>query len=205
MAQYTGKKFISGSADLTIYNNNPKSSSAYSSYGYSVDISLGKFVTETRVNGWSFSNSLLASKSFYYDYTNGQENKKNQLNSIGFGVGKFLHFYKHFNNKLGIYGGPGINANYMISKSFANYLDEKSNHYVSLNLGVSGSMYYQLSNRWWIQASLAYANPISIGYEVVNNYGGTNEGWSKANSFKYNFTPNLTLPSVGLGLRYILK
>ena len=200
-AQYAGKKYISGSGNISFQNNNYDHSTSenYSSYG--LGIQIGKFITDTKSTAWTFNHNL--SVRSYSVYVNAAQNDRiTDIGKFQFAVGRNVNFYKHFTDKLGIFGGPGVNLQYTLSNNRM-AAEKKASHYFSLNLGVSGSMYYRLSDRWWIEASLAYANPISLGYSSTNEY--TSGRWENSRSLEYSLKPQLSLPTVGLGLRYMLK
>jgi hypothetical protein len=140
-------------------------------------------------------------------YVNGQNESHSGINQYGIGVGRFWQFYKHFNEKIGIYAGPNLSANYNYRKERIdeqNDVNDKKTHETTLALGVGAGVYYRLSERWWLDASLGFATPFSLGYTKINNdFIGSNTS-STSNQFTYNLSPSFTFPSVGLGLRYFL-
>ena len=111
------------------------------------------------------------------------------------------------NEKIGIYAGPNVSANYNYRKERIdeqNDVNDKKTHETTLALGVGAGVYYRLSERWWLDASLGFATPFSLGYTKINNdFIGSNTS-STSNQFTYNLSPSFTFPSVGLGLRYFL-
>ena len=208
-AQFTGKKFIEGNAFINFkQNNNDSPDLSTNEYGYNFNISLAKFRTETRASGLRISNSLGGGKSFYSSNSNGTGPliEKSGLRSIGFGVGHFWQFYKHFNENVGIFGGPSVDLGYSNSKNYnpdGGYLQENKSNKINLGLNLSAGIYYNLSEKWWVTASIAFANPVGITYENINysNIAGMNES-TKVNQLEYQLTPTFTFPSVGLGVRY---
>lgn len=207
-AQLEGKRFISGSAGINFNNQNPSSASSSNSYGYNFNINLGKFKTDTHVSGWSLSNSLGGNKARYYTYGNGGSiHDKSGINNVGFGVGKFWHFYKHFNEKLGVFGGPDISLGYLNTKDFSTVnnnqkLVETQTNKISLSFGLSAGLYYKLSEKWWVSGSLAVSNPLHVSYAFVRSETEIQVHSDKSQQLTYAFSPSFTFPSVGFGLRY---
>lgn len=208
-AQLEGKRFISGSAGINFSNQNPSLATSSNNYGYNFNINLGKFKTDTRVSGWSLSNSLGGKKANYYTNNNGESIiiDKSGINNVGFGLGKFWHFYKHFNDKLGIFGGPDINLGYLHAKEFSalsnsHELLETQTSKISLSFGLNAGLYYKLSEKWWVSGSLAFSNPFNVGYAFTKGEVGDQSHGRKTKELTYAFSPSFTFPSVGFGLRY---
>lgn len=211
LAQYQGSRFLSGSAGINFTNNNPQSQTATNDYGYNFDISMGKFKTDKMAVGWRLSNFLGGAKSVYRIYDgNGQsqEFEKSGINSIGVGVGRFWQYYKHFNDKIGIFGGPQVDLSLSNSRSYEtgsgsniNLIQTLTNK-IQLSAGLSAGLYYHFTEKWWVTASLAFSNPISVDYSFMSrSVDGTGETF-KQKQLNYSFSPNFTFPSVGFGLRY---
>jgi len=205
-AQFAGKKFISGAAAINFFNHNPDLTTSTNGYNYNIIVQAGKFTSETRASGWNFNHTLVGGKP-YTSYTGNTEIYKG-IGNVGFGVGRFWEYYKHFNNKLGVFAGPSINLNYDYTKGpdpqygFPNI---SKGHTIALSVGLKAGMYYQLSEKWWITASLGYSDPVSISYSAVESkQPGSFESLTK-NNFNYKFAPVINFPSVGLGFRYFLK
>lgn len=215
-AQYAGKEFIRGNASVFF------SSNSYSSYdsnasagGFTAGLSKGKFLTDQKATGFRLEGGLN-----FYSYKNfraGQPVSEKDASGIqGFsaGAGKFWQFYKHFGEQWGIYGEPSVNIGYAYSKYFVdpdseNYVRVKSNKY---NVGVTlaAGAYYQLSPKWWLNASIGFSNPLSLSFEHRKREGfraGDRVPGNdvKDNVFAYEFLPVMTLPSVGLGMTYFMR
>jgi hypothetical protein len=69
-AQMDGKRFISGSLSVGLGSTNPKENPSSNSYGYNIDIGLGKFKTNTRASGWNLSTSLAGRQEVYITINN---------------------------------------------------------------------------------------------------------------------------------------
>jgi len=212
-AQFEGKKFISGSAGVFFGNSNPVSGQAGQNYGYNVGLSLGKFKTETRVSGWSLNSSLggAENNTLRFDGSNFAGTSGNGLNFFRIGAGHFWHFYKHINDKTGVFGGPEVNIDYSLNKDYNdsgnNLLFVTTKKTIQLSMGLSAGIYYRLSEKWWATASLAFSNPVSVNYSFVKNTGPVDintSGTTKNVELGYRLSPNFSFPSVGLGLRYFL-
>ena len=205
MAQLEGKRFLSGGIGADFYNTNPDLDEATNGYNGSVNIGIGKFKTQTRAVGWNLTGYLGGGKSLRY--INGQSEPKSGLNQYGIGVGRFWQFYKHFNEKIGIYVGPNVNVSYNYKKELLtdqNDTNEQKTRATTLSLGFGAGVYYRLSERWWLDASLGFATPFSVGYTRTSNDYMVSGSTSKVSSFSYNLSPSFNFPSVGLGLRYFL-
>jgi hypothetical protein len=205
-AQFAGKRFISGSASVNLYNNNPDYATSTNQFNYLISVQAGKFKSETRASGWNLNHSLSVGKSFT-TYTGNTEIYKG-IGNVGFGVGHFWQYYKHFNNKLGVFAGPAINLNYDYTKGpdpQYGLPNIARGHTIALSVALSAGMYYQLSEKWWITASLGYSGPVSISYSAFESQQpGSFESLIR-NTFNYKFAPVINFPSVGLGFRYFLK
>jgi len=209
IAQLEGKQFLSGSAGINFNNSNPASLSATHNYSYNFDISLGKFKSETRAVGWRISNSLGGRKMIYNIYNGSQveQYEHNGISRFGLGLGRFWHFYKHFNAKMGIYGGPEAGLSFLNTKEYSiennpESLIERHIQKIQLSLGLSAGLYYAFSEKWWVTASLAFANPVSVDYSFNRVRNVMTDEKNKGNDLTYRFSPVFNFPSVGLGLRY---
>ncbi|MCF2488338.1 outer membrane beta-barrel protein [Dyadobacter sp. CY347] len=205
MAQLEGRRFLSGGIGIDFSNTNPDLVEATNDYSGNINIGVGKFTTQNKAVGWNLSGYLGGQKTLRY--VNGQYEPKSGINQYGVGVGRFWQFYKHFNEKIGIYAGPDVNLSFNYKKerlTDQEDVNERKTYSTALSLGVGAGIYYRLSERWWLDASLGFATPFSVGYSKVDNdFIGSNTS-SKANQFSYNLSPSFTFPSVGLGLRYFL-
>lgn len=209
LAQYIGKKFISGSAGVNFNNSKPEQADVTNSYGYNFDLSIGKFKTNTKAVGWRLSNTISGGKQnySYYDGNEFVDHKQAGIRNAGVGVGRFWQFYKHFNDQIGIYAGPNIDVGYSYGTEYSTSSDNRNlyyakDHEISLSAGLSAGIYYHFSRKWWVTASLAFSNPIFVDYSFLTTSNITNDTASKQRVLKYAFSPNFTFPSVGFGLRY---
>jgi hypothetical protein len=209
VAQLEGKQFLSGSAGINFDNANPESSGSTNNYSYQFDVSLGKFKSETRAAGWRISHSLGGGK-MAYNYYNGsqvEQYDRNGLNRLGVGLGRFWHFYKQFNDKLGIYAGPEAGVSFLNTKGYSTeygpeVLTERRTQKIELALGLSAGIYYAFSEKWWVTARLAFANPVSVDYSFHKTRNVRTEEKDKGGELTYRFSPVFNFPSAGLGLRY---
>ncbi len=126
---------------------------------------------------------------------------------MAFGVGRFWQYYKHFNEKFGIFAGPDVNVGYShgneysVSQDNTDLIRTKSDK-IMLYAGLSAGLYYRFSERWWVTGSLAFASPVSLDYAFVDTSSERQPEEFKSREFKYRFSPVLNLPSVGLGVRF---
>lgn len=209
IAQYDGRKFASGSAMLSFSNGKLSNDRSVQTYAYSFSVELGKFKTENRASGWLLSHGLGGLKNDQQFFVNGQEVEVDAkaIRNYLFGVGRFWQFYKHFGNNTGIFGGPVVSANYSMNRNYDQqgtmdvYLQTQSQ--IGITFGVQAGAYYKFAPKWWLTASLAYTQPFYAQYTSTKyEYQTGNLPDDKLNEFKYSFAPVLTLPSVGLGLRF---
>jgi len=203
--QLEGKRFISGNAGLGFYNQDsePNKSNGYS---YNVSIGLGKFKTNTKTGEWLIVSSLIGGKQ-NYDLPN-ESVDRSGISSFSLGTGYTWNFYKHFSDKFGVFGGPGLILDYSFGKSITSpgsvYYETKSNQ-ISFNLQVGAGAYYVLSERWWLTGSLAFSNPVYLSYKFGNSTPFEPGAKIDNSGFEYKLTPTFNFPSVGLGLRYFFK
>ncbi|KAA6430459.1 hypothetical protein FEM33_26035 [Dyadobacter flavalbus] len=204
-AQFAGKKFISGAASIDFFNHNPDLTASTNGYNYNISIQAGKFKSETRASGWNLSHSLTGGKTVFNNNENVETYKG--INSLGFSIGRFWQYYKHFNNKLGVFAGPNIDLGYTFAKgpSSEYNLPNTQGHTIALTAGLSAGMYYQLSEKWWITASLAFSNPVFVSYSAFESTQQGTDETILTNTFNYKFAPAINFPAVGLGFRYFLK
>lgn len=200
-AQYEGKRFVSATAGVNFSNQNPEDYPSTNGYGYNFNASLGKFRTSNMARGWNLSSSLSGGKSFVSN--NGDTQTRTGLTGFGVGVGYFWQYYKHF-NKFGIFGGPNIDVLYSYGKAYNSGSEQLTNSF-SLPFGVSGGAYYTLNERWWLTASLGFADLVSVSYSFTEINGPNNVDAIKQNAFQYKFSPTITFPSVSLGIRYFFR
>lgn len=201
-AQYEGKRFVSATAGVNFSNQNPEDYPVTNSYGYDFNASFGKFRTSNMAHGWNLSTSLSGGKSFVNN--NGDTKTRSGLTGFGAGVGYFWQYYKHFNDKFGIFGGPNIDVSYSYGKTYNSGSEQLTNNF-SLPLGVSAGAYYTLNERWWLTASLGFADLVSVSYSFSEIKGPNNVDAVKQNAFEYGFSPTITFPSVSLGIRYFFR
>ncbi len=214
-AQYAGREFIRGNASVTFSSTSfQRNDSNASNGGLSIGLSKGKFLTDQKVTGFSLNGSLS-----FYSYKNfwtGQkvdDDRARGIQNFSVGGGKFWQFYKHFGEQWGIYGEPSVNVGYTYSKYFQNpsidpYVRTKSNVY-RVGLSLAAGAYYKLSQKWWLNASIGFSNPLNFSFahskrEDFSSGNQVSDG-TRGNVFSYELIPSLTLPSVSLGLTYFIR
>ncbi|MCE7065672.1 hypothetical protein [Dyadobacter sp. CY326] len=206
LAQYDGRRFISGSAGVAFSNNNPDLAKVSQSYGYNVNVGIGKFKTETRASGWNLSSTLNGGTS-YFTNANGEPQMNDRISGFSLGAGYFWQYYKHFNDKFGIFAGPALNGGYTLSNQITQDqgepFDTKTNT-ISVAFAVNAGLYYKLSERWWLTAGLGFATPLAVSYQFGEQIRKSDGRSFDSSAFQYEFSPSFTFPSVGLGLRYFL-
>lgn len=205
-AQLDGRKFMSGSISTNFNTTNPESGKSNNSYSYGVSLGLGKFKSSTRAGEWSIFSNLSGSKQHFY--VPNDSLTRSGINGFGIGTGYAWSFYKHFGEKFGIFGGPGITVRYQFAKQIeANgeeLVEHKSND-VTASLSISAGAYYALNDRWWLTASLAFSNPVYLTYASSQTEIRKTATAYKTSGIQYELTPAFNFPSVSLGLRYFLK
>ncbi|MEO6684811.1 MAG: outer membrane beta-barrel protein [Dyadobacter sp.] len=212
LAQWEGQKFMSGSASIMFNNNNPDLQKSSNNYGYNFSVGLGKFKTSTRASGWNLNTSLSGSKQNLTTYINGIpiNREKNGINGFGIGAGRFWQFYKHFNDKTGIFAGPNISGRYDNSVTYATTNDatalvKNKTNAITLSAGLNAGLYYKLSPKWWVTADIAFSDFANISYSITKTGVEIDEYTTRQKNLNYNFSPSFRFPSVGFGLRYFLK
>lgn len=202
-----GEKFISGS----FYNglNNVKARKedpALNSYNHYINISFGKFVQNNKALGWGITHRLVYEKYRQLDIV------PTPLREIGFGIERFVEYYKPLNDKFALYARPSANLGYTLTNTYQAennkvYYESKTNS-LALGLSLSAGITWRISQKWALQGGFAFINPVSISYgfgsteyyQQQNPNGGNVE--SKGSVFKYSFAPELSSGSIGLGFRY---
>ncbi len=215
-AQLSGKQFISGSAGLTLSSYKPNAGPSPRGYGYALNISTGKFTSDTKAVGWSLSHELNGGKNNYITYQNNtlRDNERKGLIGFSLGMGRFWQFYKHLSSKFGVYGGPDINVGFAYARSYSvegsnsnySYMHRKRTNKIALYAGLSAGAYYKFSEKWWVTAGLAFSNPVSIEYAFnrTSVEDGLIDGGGKDGELTYRLSPSFSIPSVNFGLRYFL-
>lgn len=206
LAQLEGKRFISGGASTNFYSNNPETGKSTNSYAYGINLGLGKFKTATRAGVWSIFSNMTGSKQ----NISGTSDTVtiSGINTFGIGTGYTWNFYKHFGDKFGVFGGPGVSLSYAYGRSTVgtgdNLYEYKTNE-ISASMQLSAGAYYILNDRWWLTASLAFSSPVYLAYSFGTSEQRVSGEVTDNNGLKYQLTPSFNFPSVGLGLRYFFK
>ncbi|ODS82258.1 MAG: hypothetical protein ABS46_09345 [Cytophagaceae bacterium SCN 52-12] len=214
-AQYAGRAFIRGNAAVTFSSASERPSDSNISSGrLDAGFSKGKFLTDQKVSGFSLNGGV--SNYSYKNIWGGQivdDDRARGVPGFSIGAGKFWQFYKHFGEQWGIYGEPSVNVGYTYSKLFENansdpYVRTKRSIY-RVGLSLAAGAYYKLSEKWWLNASIGFSNPVNLSFEHSEradfSSGSKVTDVRKENVFSYELIPSLTLPSVGFGLTYFIR
>ncbi|QRR01848.1 hypothetical protein [Dyadobacter sandarakinus] len=208
LAQHEGKKFISGIAGVNFQNQHSAQQSSQNTYNISISPELGKFKTNNRAEGFRLNAALSGGKRIFA-IVDGEEVRQNGITGAGGGIGYFWQYYRHFNGKAGIFAGPNVRAQYDYAKTleFRGQVDigEKISRQISLSAGLEAGAYYMLTERWWLLATLGFSTPLSLSYNHDKTELASGNAGTANQAFTYDFKPALQFPSVGLGLRYVLK
>lgn len=196
----SGESFISGSFHTDLQRNRHKSSDLnQTSFAHSLNISVGKFVKENKAVGWSFSNSLSLFKINEPGYMK-------PLQSLGFGIARFVEYYKPLGGKFAIYARPSIGVGYTLSKQYSGTGDvlifEDTNNRISLNASLEAGLAWRFATKWALYGSVAFSNPISVSTSFNRRKYTDGLLDQRGNSFDYNFNPAASSGQIGLGLRY---
>lgn len=206
LAQLEGKRFISGNVSTDFNNYKPENGLSTNSYTYGFNIGLGKFKTATRTGEWSVFSNMRGNKQNFG--LNNDTLTIKGINLFGFGTGYRWNFYKHFNDKFGVFGGPGVSVRYAFSKQIqtdGNDLFNQKSHEIAASLELNAGAYYALNDRWWLTASLAFSNPVFLAYTFGTSKSRTTATGYDNSGLKYQLSPSFNFPSVGVGLRYFFK
>jgi len=205
-AQLEGKRFISGTVAADFGSYKPEARKSANNYSYTINIGLGKFKTANKTGEWSIFTNLKGSKQYFIVGTDSSTVKG--IDAFGGGTGYTWNFYKHFSDKFGVFGGPGLAVRYAFLKQRQTdgleLFEYKSNE-ITASLELNAGAYYALNERWWLTASLGFSNPVSVAYTFGSTKGKVTGTRYEMSGFKYQLTPSFTFPSVGLGLRYFFK
>lgn len=215
-AQYEGREFIRGAGHLNFSNHkNSTVETSVSSGNLDISLSKGRFVTGNKATGFSLHGGIgLSHMNDEAASLFPWRDKANGISGFTAGVGKFWQFYKHINENWGIYGEPSVGFDFSFSRAFSQevsdaYLRQEKYQY-ALALNLRAGAYYKLSEKWWLNASLGFSNPVSLSLEnrknnILTAVDHRLNSTIKTNTINYQLTPALTLPSVGLGLTYFIR
>jgi hypothetical protein len=208
-SQLQGRTFISGSAGIGFNQVNPANAKNFHGYSYQFDALIGKFKTENRAAGWRLSNRLEGSKRTYslYQHIEVRDFEKSGVTDVGFGIGRVWQFYKHFNEKVGMYAGPEISLGYTHGNRYSvmhdrQGLERSQTAKFSFYAGLHAGIYYKLSEKWWVLGSLEFSEPFFVDYTVQKNSLDVGSENNKTSEVRYRFTPVFSVPAMGFGLRY---
>jgi hypothetical protein len=205
LAQYEGRRFVSASAGINFGTQKQDGYPSTNGYGYNFNAGFGKFKTQNMARGWSVGSVLAGGKSGIF--RNGENETDSGISQFGANVGYFWQYYKHFNDKFGVFGGPNIGVAYNYTRGYdtSNGVTETKNQTFTLPFSLSAGAYYTLNERWWITGSLGFSDLFMVGYTHIDVENLDLKTGSNSNVFTYKFTPSINFPSVSLGLRYFFK
>ncbi|MDR6803899.1 hypothetical protein J2Y45_001168 [Dyadobacter sp. BE34] len=208
LAQFKeGEKFISGSFYLNLFDNKVKDiDSQYRRYNHTIGVSMGKFKSNTMATGWGLSHSLAFQKLENFNID------PKPLQTLGFGIERFWEFYKPLNDKFALYVRPDAGLSYTLKNSFDVIDDriarETQDNSFLLGFDISAGIAWRLAPKWVMYGSFAFSNPIYISYgfgkitHTVNPRPDGQYPQTNTRGFAYNFAPQLSSGSIGLGFRY---
>lgn len=199
----TGKKIVGGQFNIlfnkTNFNGTPGAEQR-SSY-FSSSLSLSRFKSPTRLNGFGFN--------YGYSHSINNVGRPSEQTNYNHGIGFFINsirlqplarkFYLSFTGTA----GAGYNFGKLNYISNTNY--SQSNAY---SVSISGEMglWYQLNQRFLLTCNLA--NLLNLSYQYGNNTTYAGATIYKSNSNGINLSSGLSgfsLNSMAVGVRYILK
>lgn len=210
-AQNSGRSFISGTLSYSLQSAiSDDESYRYNATGLNLDINIGKFVSDNHVSGFRISGKLAS-----YDQPENDVwgDRSNGISDYDLGLGKFWQYYKPLGGQWGLYGQHDIGLGFNNQRRFAlsgqtNYTKTITQTY-SLDLSLSGGLYYTLSERWWFSASIGFGKPVSLEFKKASSvaYDSQHSKLLENNEtdFTYKLIPHFNLPSVGFGVIYFLK
>lgn len=196
----SGESFLSGSfhTDLGRSRNN-SADFTQSNFRYAVNISVGRFVRDNKAVGWSLSNSLSLHSVNKAEYMK-------PLQSLGFGISRFVEYYKPLGGKFAVYVRPSINVFYTLNKEYSGtetlLIYEVTRNKVSLGAGLEAGLAWRFGTKWAMYGSVAFSNPISVSTSLNHQKYTDGALDQKGTSFEYNFNPMASSGQIGLGLRY---
>lgn len=196
----SGESFVSGSFYTDLQKNKRNTPDINrTSFTSLLSISVGKFVKENKAVGWTFSNNLSLFKLNQPEYIK-------PLQSLGFGVGRFVEYYKPLAGKFAVYARPGIGIGYSLSKEYSGTGDlliyEATNNRISLNTSLEAGLAWRFATKWALYGSVAFSNPVSVSTSFNRRKYTDGLLDQRGNSFDYNFNPTASSGQIGLGLRY---
>lgn len=202
-----GEKFISGSFYLNLFDNKTKGiDSQYRRYNHAIDVSLGKFKSNTMATGWGLSHSLSFQKLENFNID------PKPLQTLSFGIVRFWEFYKPLNDKFALYVRPDASLGYTFKNSFEvnddKIVRETRDNSFLLGFDISAGIAWRLAPKWAIYGGFAFSNPLFVSYgfgKTSNTVTPRPDGQypqTNTRGFAYSFSPQLSSGSIGLGFRY---
>jgi hypothetical protein len=194
----SGEPFISGSFNTHLFNSKVGDLDQ-TGFTYSFNLSVGKFVKDKKAVGWSLTNSLMLHKMNKPEYMK-------PLRSLGFGIRRFVEYYKPLGDKFAVYARPSAGIGYSLGKEYSGtgtvLLYETSSHEVSLSAGLEGGIAWRFSPKWAVYGSVAFADLINLSTSFDRKEYTNGLLDERRNAFDYNFSPTASFGQIGLGLRY---
>lgn len=210
-AQNSGRSFISGTLSYGLQSMNSDDNAVRNSTSaFTLDLNIGKFVSNNRVSGFRVSGNLTS-----YDEPENEVwgDRSNGITDYELGLGKFWQYYKPLGSQWGLYGqhdiGLGFNNQRRFARSGQTDYTKTITQTYSLDLSLSAGLYYTLSERWWFSATIGFGKPVSLQFKKASSeaYNSQHSKFLENNEtdFTYRLIPEFNLPSVGFGVIYFLK
>lgn len=196
----SGESFLSGSFHTDLGRSRSNSADfTQSNFRYNLNLSVGKFVKDNKAVGWSLSNNLSLQNVNKSEYIK-------PLQNLGFGLSRFVEYYKPLGGKFAVYVRPSVGIGYSLSKEYSGtgtlLIYEVTRNRVSLSAGLEAGLAWRFDSKWAMYGSVAFSNPISVSTSFNHQKypdGALNQ---KGTSLEYNFNPMASYGQIGLGLRY---
>ena len=203
----SGQRFISGGFSNSLIDNKSGAATEHSlSYHHNINVSVGSFVRATKAVGWGIHSQVAILKEEGVPY------RPKSLAQNFIGIDRFVEYYKPLNNKFSLYVRSGVGLSYSLGNSYQSNTSEitfeEQSHSFMLSASIQGGIVWRITPKWALYGSAGLLNPVNIGVKrkrgenfVEKNPEGGNR-ISKTTAFEYQFSPNGSSGSIGLGFRY---
>ena len=211
-----GERFVSGGLSFNFSDNKYEDANLtnhYANYNHSTSVSSGHFTKNNKAVGWSLSQSLSLEKNVYDPNLLDSPRK---FRYLGFGVGRFVEYYKPVFEKFALYLRPSVgltyglgnNYNYVMLNNGTSALSQSRTNTITLGLNLNAGIAWRLSPKWALYGGFAFVDPISLsaGWTNAENPGSGNPQSApietEGSFFKYDLSPALSSGNINLGFRY---
>jgi len=202
-----GESFVDGSFYASILDNKMKNTDmGLNRYNHNINLSLGRFRSNTYAAGWFLSHNLVTQNLKNYDID------PKSLQTLSFGISRFWEFHKPLNDKFSLFVRPSAGVAYKLDNTYESndgrILTERRTQSISLSASVAGGIAWRVAPKWALFGGFAFSNPleVSLGFSKERNVANPlpDGQYPQVNSrgFAYRFSPDLSSGSIGLGFRY---